>query len=149
MTWDVLFLLPSMWTGPVLAPVITSLSMILLAVAIWYYSDKLESCRILFREWCLLLGGSLVMIYGFMLEFNQYVFARYTLSDVLSGLSGNEINALSSGFIPHSFPWAWFVCGQGIILIAIVLYFLRCRETVADYRILPGNKSQTKSDRDS
>src|SRR3989339_548079 len=33
-TWDILFLIPVAWTGPVLAPVICSFTMILLAVGI-------------------------------------------------------------------------------------------------------------------
>ena len=34
MTWDVLFLIPTTWTGPVLAPLVLSLTMILLAMII-------------------------------------------------------------------------------------------------------------------
>ncbi|PIV62402.1 MAG: hypothetical protein COS14_02175, partial [Bacteroidetes bacterium CG02_land_8_20_14_3_00_31_25] len=37
LTWDVLFLLPTMWTGPVIAPIITSLNMILLALLILFF----------------------------------------------------------------------------------------------------------------
>ena len=35
-TWDILFLVPVVWTGPVLAPVLVSLTMIILAFTILY-----------------------------------------------------------------------------------------------------------------
>ena len=39
-TWDILFLIPLPWVGPVICPCIISLSMILLSVILVYFNDK-------------------------------------------------------------------------------------------------------------
>ena len=39
-TWDVLFLIPTTWTGPVLSPILVSLTMILLALVILVRADR-------------------------------------------------------------------------------------------------------------
>ena len=38
LTWDILFLIPITWVGPVISPVLVALTMILLAVIIIYYN---------------------------------------------------------------------------------------------------------------
>ena len=40
MEWDVLFLIPTTWAGPILAPIIISLTMLLIAVTILYRQAK-------------------------------------------------------------------------------------------------------------
>ena len=37
MTWDILFLIPATWVGPVITPVIVSLSMIVLAAVVLFF----------------------------------------------------------------------------------------------------------------
>ena len=54
-TWDVLFLIPTTWTGPVLSPVLVSLSMILLALVILLrVVDRGQLHR--FAPYCWLVG---------------------------------------------------------------------------------------------
>ena len=45
-TWDILFLVPIVWTGPVLAPVLVSLTMIILAFTILYIDQRPEQWMI-------------------------------------------------------------------------------------------------------
>lgn len=66
-TWDILFLLPVTWTGPVIAPVIISCLMILLALIIYHYNGKSENkVKILRNEWILLILGSAVVFISFI-----------------------------------------------------------------------------------
>ncbi len=46
MTWDILFLIPVTWVGPVIGPVINSLTMIVLAFLISYFTDKKPQIKI-------------------------------------------------------------------------------------------------------
>ncbi len=68
LTWDLLFLIPIPWSGPVLAPVIVSLSLICGAVIVL----KLEHQGIEFKltkwEWFVLFIAPLLILISFILE---------------------------------------------------------------------------------
>ena len=51
LTWDVLFLIPWVWVGPVLAPIISSLTMVGLCFSILSLQDKGYSFKINVKEW--------------------------------------------------------------------------------------------------
>ncbi len=51
MTWDILFLIPATWVGPVIAPVIVSITMIAFALIILYSNQKSIPVTIKSSEW--------------------------------------------------------------------------------------------------
>jgi len=51
MTWDILFLIPVTWVGPVIAPVIVSITMIAFALIILYSNQKSIPVTIKSSEW--------------------------------------------------------------------------------------------------
>src|ERR1700741_38835 len=71
-TWDILFLIPVPWVGPVIAPCIISMTMILLAVLIVYYQSKSYSGSFTKTPFLLLLSGAFVCVYGFCYDYIQY-----------------------------------------------------------------------------
>jgi hypothetical protein len=120
LTWDLLFLIPVTWAGPVLAPVINSLTMILLAVIILYYKSKDESFRFTFYEWLLLITGSLIVIFAYTRPYMEYMLGRYPISDMFH-LSGNtKLVEYSVAFIPGTFSWVTYSLGQLLFLWAII-----------------------------
>ncbi len=66
MTRDVLFLVPVTWIGPVLAPVLISLTMIGLALFIIIAEGKGKKVRIDRPVWVMLIAGALVLMLSFM-----------------------------------------------------------------------------------
>src|ERR1700741_5341787 len=72
-TWDILFLIPVPWVGPVIAPCIVSLTMILLTGLVIYHQEKEKHVRISFMEWMLLIAGSIVTIISFMWDYIIYI----------------------------------------------------------------------------
>ncbi|HET9385883.1 MAG TPA: hypothetical protein VFO67_12100 [Gemmatimonadales bacterium] len=69
LTWDVLFLIPVPWLGPVIAPVIVSLC--LAGGALWLLSRP--ELRLSRRAWVLASVGSALVLVSFMID------ARYAL----------------------------------------------------------------------
>lgn len=124
-TWDVLFLLPSMWTGPVIAPVLTSLNMILLSLGILYFSEKIKDFKLLKKEWALMVIGSIIVITGFMQEFMAYVHIYFSWPDLIANLFSHDVMILSMSFVPKEFPWLFYVLGQGLILLTTLYYIYR------------------------
>ena len=63
--WDILFLIPITWLGPVIAPIICSLTMIALALLI----IKANKIGFSFYKWCLLLAGCGCILFTFMQDY--------------------------------------------------------------------------------
>jgi hypothetical protein len=91
-TWDILFLLPVPWAGPVIAPVLVSLAMI--TTGIWCLRRESAGTPLRIGLWNAvgIVLGALVIILSFTLDYR----------DILAG------------GIPHSFHWGVFGLGMTI-----------------------------------
>ena len=130
LTWDILFLIPVTWVGPVIAPVINSITMIVLAVIISYFTDKNLSIMIKKPEWLLLILGSLVTIISYTYDYMNFMLKRFNLSDFFDPLMQSDILENATGYIPQSFPWWIFIAGELILLFAIYRFYARQRKAV-------------------
>lgn len=123
LTWDILFLIPIAWTGPVIAPVISSLTMILLALNLLYFSVlKNRVVRINSLEWTFLIGGALVMILSFVWDYCGYVLR---IDGSLRGVFGIANNPFLFSYMPKTFNWLLFVIAELILLTAIFMIWRR------------------------
>ena len=97
LTWDILFLIPVIWSGPVLAPMLVSA--LLVAAGLLYYAHRgaSEMVTILAVEWFVALAGAAVM------------FTAFGLNHAL----------VYSGGVPRHF--AWHVFGVGLAMGIVVL----------------------------
>jgi len=129
LTWDILFLIPVTWVGPVIAPVINSLTMIALAVFISYFTDKNIPTRIKKPEWVLLILGSMVVIISYTFDYLNFMLKRFSLSDFFDPSMQSEILENASGYIPQSFPWWIFITGEIFLIFAIYTFIQRNRRT--------------------
>jgi hypothetical protein len=125
LTWDVLFLLPAMWTGPVIAPVLTSLNMMLLSIGILYFSERNKKSELFKIEWLFLVVGSFIVIAGFMQEFVVFLHEYFSWSHVILNLFSHDVMIKSMNFVPKNFPWLIYIVGQGIILTTTFNYLYR------------------------
>jgi hypothetical protein len=98
-TWDVLFLIPVPWVGPVLAPVLVSGALV--AGSLLMLRLKAQGVRLAFSApvWTLAVAGGLVVLGSFVLDF----------ASVLRQM------------VPPPFHWGMFAIGVGLALIAMVL----------------------------
>jgi len=126
-TWDILFLIPVPWVGPVIAPCIVSCTMIFLTMTIVYFEQKYRVLKITFKEWLLLILGSITCIISFMWDYITYLSingadkAAWTLS------SNNNMFDEVSNYIPQHFNRLLFGIGEGMILMAIVVLIKRLK----------------------
>ncbi len=129
LTWDILFLIPVMWTGPVIAPVINSLMMIVLA-AILLKAEKTGLHKILLkRDWWLLIIGSVIIIVSYTEDFIAFLLNDYVPAELLNVLYSPEVIYKSLSYVPNSFAWIIFVIGAGMHFAAIIdIYFRSIRK---------------------
>jgi hypothetical protein len=92
LTWDILFLIPIPWVGPVLAPVIVSASMI--AAGLWHLQREASGERVRLRvlQWIGIVLGAFVIVVSFTLDHRN----------------------IMAGGTPRSFNWAIFGMGMAI-----------------------------------
>lgn len=91
-TWDILFLIPAPWVGPVLAPVLVSTAMILAGV--WHFRKeaRLEPVTMSAAHWTGIMVGALVIVIAFVMDYRT----------------------IMAGGTPHSFNWGVFGVGMMI-----------------------------------
>ena len=121
MTWDILFLIPTTWTGPVLSPLLVSLTLILLAVVILTGNERGRETRIPGLIWAGLILGSLILISGFVYDYSQHMLTHFTLLQMFQ-MKNPEVLEVATRYIPDRFPWWIFGTGEGVILISIWRY---------------------------
>jgi hypothetical protein len=89
LTWDVLFLIPLIWTGPVLAPVLVSVLLVAAGAAIAVQERSAAPIRVRRIHWALAALSLALLLYSFM--------ANHAL--------------VYAGGVPVSFPWIPFAAG--------------------------------------
>lgn len=121
--WDILFLIPFTWLGPVLAPLICSVTMILLALVILFRPKP-----ILRMAWGLLAAGSLLILFTFLQDYGWIILNNGFMPDYTNLLRNNDFIRLASGYIPGSYNWPVFLLGE-LFLLAGVFFQYRLPQT--------------------
>ena len=106
LTWDILFLLPVPWLGPVLAPVIVSLSMIGAGFVLLAETGRGRPLQAKWFHWIAIIAGGLIIIVSFCQDY-----ARTT-----------------AGEMPGRFNWLLFAAGEIIGLLAFAHAVIRKRQ---------------------
>lgn len=102
LTWDILFLIPVPWVGPVLAPILVSLTIVTIAVVTIYKIERGFSFRISILDWLLGALGAL------------FIFISFTWG------SSKAINQK----VPSTYQWRLLVVGE-LIAIGAFSHILR------------------------
>lgn len=123
LTWDILFLLPTTWVGPVVAPVILALAMIVLTTAIVYFTNNSLKTHLVKSEWLLLILGSIICIISFTYEYSGYILEEFSLIQML--IPSEKLMNYAIGFVPIKFPWIIFLSGTLTIIAGIGLFIYR------------------------
>jgi len=126
-TWDILFLIPVPWVGPVITPVIVAISMIVLALGILYYNHKGKRAMPTFKEWLFLIAGSLVILLSWTLDYYQYVLTTNPDAGIWTLSGKGELFEAATDYVPQEFNWWLFATGALILLFGIYLFFRRMK----------------------
>jgi hypothetical protein len=108
--WDLLFLLPVPWIGPVLAPCLVSASFIGLHLLVLHKKKQGQAIVLHRTFWALSALGFAVMLYTFMADSTAILIEIYKKDinfDLLSGIRT---------LIPKSFNWPVFLLGEIVFL---------------------------------
>ncbi len=125
MTWDVLFLIPIPWLGPVWSVLLIAILMVFHSCLMIFYDHYGTEARVNLKEWVILMTGSLLVILSWTRDY--FIFLAISNPDAPSW-SLYSPEALIDGtrqYVPESFNWYLYAFGFFILLYAIVSYYLR------------------------
>ena len=118
LTWDILFLLPIPWTGPVIVPVAAAVSMIILSLLLIHVSNKLPAARLHTSHIGWLVMGSLVFILACVWDYATFVIKNHGWH-ALYTLDKKALFTVTAQYVPESFPWLIFALALLLIWIGI------------------------------
>jgi hypothetical protein len=123
-TWDILFLIPIPWIGPVLAPVISSVLMIILSLIFLFIKRKDENFKIIMKEWILIFSGAVIIFISFIWNYAEIIISNNLLKNIFS-LKQSAFIEISQKYIPRDFHWDLFLLGIFSICFSIFLILKR------------------------
>jgi len=118
--WDILFLIPITWIGPVLAPVLCSLVMLWMTALILRYESQGKLLPFSWLEWGGILGGSLVIFGTFIRDYAVLLLESGLLSAPKSAQALAAFQQSSAAYVPQTYAWGWFALGLGLIVPAVL-----------------------------
>ena len=119
--WDILFLIPVPWVGPVLAPCIISLGLIAFGVVVLHARERQASFSVQLPHWVLLISGSAIMILSCMVDYLRFLDTRRSLASAWSIGPGSEATfASATEYVPMHFPWLLFAAGCTLAALAVI-----------------------------
>jgi hypothetical protein len=124
MTWDVLFLIPATWTGPVITPLILTVFMILFALVILINAASGKDTMIRPLEWIGMSAGSAIVIVGFITDYIKHMLTEFSFGDLWK-IKDPPILKVAQQYIPDRFPWWIFLVGLSLIIASILWYTIR------------------------
>lgn len=116
--WDILFLIPLPWYGPVIAPVLISIAMILFGIILLDFDRKDIKIKWTYSIISTMLIGCFICLYTFM--FNFWKSINFVQGKTIS----EQIMHQSQIYIPVDYNYGLFGIGLGLIGLGILLIYL-------------------------
>jgi hypothetical protein len=132
LTWDVLFLIPVTWVGPVLAPLICSLTMIGIGLLGLFLHIRRGFVRFGTIPWLLMGGGAVIIFLTFTWDYAS-VMIQGGFKGITGPGSSPAYHTVVSSHVPALYPWGFFLFGESLILAeGTIAYRKASSETAND-----------------
>jgi hypothetical protein len=135
LTWDLLFLIPVSWLGPVLAPVLNSVTMILMALLLIGRQEIGFIIRFSLTDWFLIFGGALIILYTYLVDYTRLLIESGALASKGSTETAERLINMITSYIPDSYKWYLFILGEMLILASITNILIRSRKYTRDEKV--------------
>ncbi len=130
LTWDVLFLIPLPWLGPVIAPVLVSLSMIWIGISL-ILLDKLDGPLVLRgAEWLLLIAGGGLIFISFIWNYMGLIVRGGFLPQFFFLAENRQFLQIVYDYVPEDFNWFLFFAGELLVVFGMFKVLYRYRQVV-------------------
>lgn len=118
LTWDLLFLIPVSWLGPVLAPVICSVTMIVMAVLITGKEEKGFTVDSRPVDWILIAGGAAIILFTFLADYLKLILDSGLIGSGGTSDARGQLLLMITNYVPVRYNWFLFIIGELLIITA-------------------------------
>ncbi len=125
MTWDILFLIPVTWVGPVITPLIVSLTMIGLAILIFIRESQNNQLYFNAYIWSIFILGAIGLVVAFTWDYSKYILENFTVKEIWSLPDNKALFDIAHSYVPRKFNWFLFILGELIIISGIIILSFR------------------------
>lgn len=132
LTWDLLFLIPVSWLGPVLAPVLNSVTMIVMALLLVSRQERGYQVKVSLADWILIYGGALIILYTYLIDYTRLLIESGVLAGKSSPEAADRLIQMITSYIPESYRWILFIIGEVLIMAAIIRTVIKSRKYSKD-----------------
>jgi hypothetical protein len=127
LTWDILFLIPITWTGPVLSPLVAALTMVTLSLLFMVLLTKYGFVRTGALQWSLLIMGALVIFITYVWDFGSIILKGDFYRNFMGLAENSEFNKVVLTYVPDDYHWGLFAIGEMLIFFASALIWRKTR----------------------
>ena len=125
LTWDLLFLIPVSWLGPVLAPVLNSVTMIMMALLLVAREENGFCVKVRLTDWILIFGGALLILYTYLIDYSRLIIQSGVLARGNSQEAAEQLVTLITSYTPDNYRWLMFIAGEFLIMAATANILIR------------------------
>lgn len=123
LTWDLLFLIPIPWVGPVLAPVICSVGMALISLLFVSLEDNGASIKFTVKEIIIMTVGVFIIFETYIHDYSVMIVEGGYLSHFFSLFKNQQFRKLSAQYVPVFYNWYLFFIGVVLILVSVLMVY--------------------------
>lgn len=127
LTWDLLFMIPWPWAGPVIAPVLCAIGMIIAAFLLLSLPEK-KKVGMKTIEITGLIVGTLFILYTWLYDYGKLLVKGHYLKDFFSLDQNQQFSKLMNSYIPANYQWLIFFIGFAIICASIAKWYSRVKK---------------------
>ncbi len=126
-TWDLLFLIPWPWIGPVLAPLLCAVLMIITAFMIINFEDKRIKIRLNARELVLIIIGVIFILFTWLYDYGALIFNNGFAKVFFTLATNAKFTEIVSSYVPNYFNWPLFLLGLFTSTLGVLLFYMRIK----------------------
>ena len=114
--WDILFLIPITWLGPVLAPLVCSVTMIVLSGVLLQSDLSKPIPRSAMVAWTF---GSMLIVFTFIQDYGSMLIDHKFIGDYFNLMTNKDFIKVAGSYVPSSYNWELFWIGELLIIFGI------------------------------
>jgi hypothetical protein len=122
--WDILFLIPITWIGPVAAPLICSVTMIILAMTLLSLGYGIPR-----TTWICLTIGVLLILFTFTKDYGELIWTNGLINEFPNLMNSPTFLSKAEALSPGPYQWNVFLAGEMMFMIGIVNYRIAKKTT--------------------
>jgi len=130
LTWDLLFLIPWPWIGPILSPILCSILMVITAILIISLEDLNIKVKINAKELALVILGIILVLFTWLFDYGKIIITGNFLKNFLTLTNNEQFSQVISAYSPTYYNWPVFLIGFIISSIGICLFYIRNKKKI-------------------